>query len=230
MKKKNYLPAPLAARVIWLNNFSSKLGGYAAAFGITVPEVALVVKFAQMYAYIIGLLSTVDSFKQDLTKYKDKLSRATIGSPLGAPPTVTIPVAPATVDAGIFTIIGGMVARIKGMKNVYTEAIGEDLRIVGDESSFDENTFKPTLKGTATPDGAKLVFGKDETDGVNIYTRNKGAAEFIFLARDTESPYIDTRPLANPAVPEVREFRCRAVLHDVEIAVWSDTVSVTVGG
>lgn len=217
-------------RVTWLNNFASKIGGYAATFGITPGEVAMIAAFAAMYAYIVGLIETVDTFKQNLTKYKDKLSIATSGSPLGAPPKVIIPVAPTTVDAGIFTIIGGIVQRIKGYKNAYTTGIGEDLGIVGDESSFDPNTFTPEFKGTATPDGAKLVFKKDESEGVNIYSRMAGAAEFTFLARDTESPYIDNRPLAEAGKPEVREFRCRAVLNDVEIGNFSDVVRVTVGG
>jgi hypothetical protein len=33
-----------------------------------------------------------------------------------------------------------------------------------------------------------------------------------FLARDTESPYIDTTPLAQAGQPEIREYRIRGAI------------------
>jgi hypothetical protein len=231
MKKKNYLPDQMAQRVIWLNNFNSKIGTYAAIFGITPAEVAKVQAFALMYAYIIGLLDSINTFKQDITKYKDTLSRASFGTPLGAPPTITIAAAPPTVEAGIFTVISGYVARIKGMKNVYTTAIGEDLGIIGDESSFDPDTFKAEIKGVKiTNEGVKLSFVKGETEGVNIYSRIGTAGPFMKLAFDGSSPYVDTRPLSLPGTPETREYMAKPVLHDAEIGLPSDVVSVVVGG
>jgi hypothetical protein len=127
-------------------------------------------------------------------------------------------------------VIAGFVQRIKGRTDVYTTAIGEDLGIIGDEDDFDADNFVPEFKGKIMPEGPKLEFGKDQTDGIHIYTRLKGVAEWNFLATDTESPYIDTRALANPNVPEVREYRCRAFISDTEIGQWSGIVSVTVGG
>ncbi|HLG33582.1 MAG TPA: hypothetical protein VI757_01770, partial [Bacteroidia bacterium] len=195
MKKKPYLPRREGDRVTWLNTFAAKLAVHAATFGITPLEVAMVAAFALMYAYIIGLQELVKTFKQDLTDYKKTLSRASIGSPLGAPPTLTIPVAPATVQAGIFTVIAGLVKRIKGKTDVYTVNICEDLGIIGDEDDFVPDTFVPEFKGKIMPEGPKLEFGKDQTDGVHIYTSLKGVAEWNYLATDTESPYIDTRAL-----------------------------------
>jgi hypothetical protein len=230
MRKKPYLPSVESQRVIWLNNFASKIGGYAVMFGITPAELTLITKFAAMYAYIIGLLDSVDTFKQNLTKYKNKLSRAPFGSPLGAPPTLTIPVAPATTEAGIFTVIGGYVQRIKAMKNVYTTAIGEDLGIVGDETTFDPDTLKIEIKGVKiTNEGVKLEWVKGESDGTYIYSRVNGVGSFTKLAFDGSSPYIDTRPLSVPGTPETREYMTKPVLNDVEIGLPSDVVSVVVG-
>jgi len=230
MRKQPYLPRRDKDRVIWLNNFAAKLSTYAASFGITPAEVTSVTKYAVMFSYIIGLMDTVDTFKQNLTKYKNKLSVSTIGSPLGAPPTLTIPVAPATVEAGIFTIISGIVQRIKGFKNIYTDAIGEDLGIVGDEITFDPDTFKMEIKGVKiTNEGVKLDWIKGETDGANIYSRIGSAGPFTKLAFDGESPYIDTRPLSVPGTPETREYMAKPVVHDTEVGLPSDVVSVVVG-
>ena len=230
MRKKPYLPSREPERITWLNNFASKLGLYATAFGITAAEVTAVGKFALMYAYILGLLETVDGFKQDLTKYKNKLSRATIGSPLGAPPNIVVPPAPVTVPAGIFTIIGGIVQRIKGMKDVYTDAIGEDLGIVGDESSFNADDFKSIINSVKkTNEGIKIDLLKDETDGGNIYSRINGLGSFAFFAFSAHPPFIDTRPLSVPGTPEKREYMVKNVLNDHEIGLESDVVSITVG-
>src|SRR6266516_2380615 len=39
----------------------------------------------------------------------------------------------------------------------------------------------------------QLDFDKSISDGVNIYAKRDGDADFVFLARDTASPYIDNR-------------------------------------
>lgn len=229
MKKKPYLPARDPERVIWLNTFASKLAIHAASVGITVGEVAIVAAFALLYSYIINLIGLSRSYTQELTKFKNRLSRAALGTVLGPLPSLTPPVAPALTDAGIFTIISGYVKRIKASAN-YTDAIGEDLGIIGAESDFVADDFVPKLKGKSMPGFVDLSFIKDVTDGVNIYSRLQGETEWKFLAFDTESPYHDTRPLAAAGKPEIREYRCRAVISDEEIGQWSDVVTVTFSG
>ena len=64
---------------------------------------------------------------------------------------------------------------------------------------------------------------------INVYSRLQGEAQWQFLARDTHSPYIDTRPLANPAIPEVREYAARCVINDEEKGLLSDIVSAVAG-
>src|SRR6058998_3810494 len=63
----------------------------------------------------------------------------------------------------------------------------------------------------------ELEFDKSISDGVNIYAKRDGDADFIFLAcragvgrrraRDIASPYIDNRPLLVAAKPELREYK-----------------------
>lgn len=47
-----------------------------------------------------------------------------------------------------------------------------------------------------------------------------------FLARDTSSPYVDNRPLLVANQPETRTYTAFYVLHDEEIGLVSDAVSV----
>jgi hypothetical protein len=63
---------------------------------------------------------------------------------------------------------------------------------------------------------------------VNVYSRRQGTSPWTFLARDTRSPYVDTTPLAQAGTPEVREYRVRGVIDDVEIGKYSPTRQITV--
>lgn len=233
MAKHHYLPRRESERVTWLNNFSAKLGGYAASFGITPAEVTATGNMAAFYSYTINLIEQSRKYTQDLTKFKNVLSVAASGTTLGPVPVLTPAAAPAVTPAGIFTIIGGLVQRIKSNLSVYTEAIGEDLGIVGDETTFDEPNFKTTLKAVVMPGLVEISFSKNGVDGINVYSHPLGSKDpndWEKLAFDSSSPYNDTRPLQDKANPEVREYRARGVISDLEIGQWSDIVRVTFGG
>ena len=104
------------------------------------------------------------------------------------------------------------------------------LHLKGAAINFDPNTYKPVLKVTVEADVVKLTFTKKGVDGVAIYTRLRGTAAWRLLKVDTVSPYYDNSPLAQAGVAEKREYMGRGVLHDQEIGVDSDIVSVTFGG
>ena len=72
----------------------------------------------------------------------------------------------------------------------------------------------------------ELDFDKSISDGVNLYSKRDGDADFIFLARDTASPYIDNRPLLVVGKPELREYKAVYVQSDAEIGLFSDEVVV----
>src|SRR5437667_12525458 len=74
----------------------------------------------------------------------------------------------------------------------------------------------------------EVDFDKSISDGVNIYAKRDGDADFVFLARDTASPYIDN-PDASGLVatkPELREYKAVYVQSDAEIGLFSDEVVV----
>jgi hypothetical protein len=87
----------------------------------------------------------------------------------------------------------------------YTEAKGIRLGIVGSE---DTSTLSaPTLTGEPKANGrVELAFPKAKSKGVNIYSKRGAETVKIFLARDTEAPYMDTRPLLVAGQPEQRTY------------------------
>ena len=72
----------------------------------------------------------------------------------------------------------------------------------------------------------ELDFDKSISDGVNIYAKRDGDVDFVFLARDTASPYIDNRPLLVATKPGLREYKAVYVQSDAEIGLFSDEVVV----
>lgn len=76
----------------------------------------------------------------------------------------------------------------------------------------------------------RIKFSKSSTDGVNLYHRRKGQAEWSFLARDTKSPYDDHIVLSIANQPEHWEYRAYGVIDDEEIGLASDIVEVVFGG
>ncbi|MFN0075974.1 MAG: hypothetical protein ACKVY0_05825 [Prosthecobacter sp.] len=83
-----------------------------------------------------------------------------------------------------------------------------------------------TLQGTGCQ-CVKLTFYKDNHMGVYIEGR-RGTGAWEFLAIDTESPYIDQRPLLAAGTPEVREYRMRFWDKGTPNGDWTDVVKVTV--
>jgi hypothetical protein len=112
----------------------------------------------------------------------------------------------------------------------YTPEIGSDLGIVGTDDDFNPATFKTTLKLTNFMGYVQIEFKKEKTDGVRIYARLQGQAEWTFLALDTRSPYIDNRPLTTPGVAETREYMAYGVIDDVQLPTASEIYSVLFPG
>src|SRR6266478_159166 len=71
----------------------------------------------------------------------------------------------------------------------------------------------------------ELDFDKSISDGVNMNPESF-RGDFVFLARDTASPYIDNRPLLVATKPELREYKAVYVQSDAEIGLFSDEVVV----
>src|ERR1700741_3459973 len=138
-----YLPASDADRVIWLNNFSVKIGTYAASVGITSAEVTAIQKDSAMYQYVMNMLEVYKQTVNNLVGYKNLLKHAVGQQHLGVLPALpALATAPATVAEGVFDRIGSYVKRIKAAAG-YTDNIGHDLGIVAPVSVFDPNSLQP---------------------------------------------------------------------------------------
>ena len=83
------------------------------------------------------------------------------------------------------------------------------------------------LQGSAAQT-VKLTFYKQGHQGVYMECRRGPNGVFEFLAIDTESPYLDERPLLVAGQPEVREYRMRFWDKGTPNGDWTDVTSETV--
>ena len=69
-------------------------------------------------------------------------------------------------------------------------------------------------------------FNLANSDGVNLYSRRDGDADFKFLTRDTVPPCADNRPMLVAGKPELREYKAVFVVADKEVSQFSDEITV----
>jgi len=129
------------------------------------------------------------------------------------------------------------IARLIKAQPTYTEELGKLLGIVGDEHVVDLSDAKPTLSVKLEGGNRVVKFNKDDSDGIRLYSRVGGQGPFIFLAVDTESPYVDNRerfnngqptnPDGNTSAPtNVIEYQAYYILGDEQVGQASDIVSI----
>lgn len=90
------------------------------------------------------------------------------------------------------------------------------------------DTVKPKLALSVAGGKVRVDWTRGKLDGVNVYNRRRGEAAWRLLDRDNHPPYVDSTPLAQPGVPEVREYRLMGVWSDQEVGQPSDVASITV--
>lgn len=202
---KYFIPNTLSLLSLWLKQLKDTIPTYAAELGLDAAQVT-------------ALQTSCDAI---IGKIDDAVAAGSAAKSARSDRDITIKTEIAVIAKAI-----GDFKRVDG----YTEAIGQDLGVIGEADIFDPESYKPVLKGKAFPGYIEFSYKKLGVDGLNFYSRLKGTADWTFIGFDIESPFHDTRALAEPNKPETREFSAQGVLNDVEIGQRSDIVEVTFGG
>ncbi|MFN7119169.1 MAG: hypothetical protein ACK4TA_20390 [Saprospiraceae bacterium] len=201
---RDFIPSNDAEFLIWLKNFRNKLSMYIYHFGISPEDLGK----------LDMLISSMETSVQEVAAQKEVMAK-TVTQKDG-------------VRKELEAMIRAEANRTKTNKN-YTEAIGQELGIVGSKSRFDPATYKASGKATVAGSMVRIKFSKKGVDGVNVYVRRKGEVEWKFRTRDNNSPYEERIVLENPAVPEHWEYRLVGVIKDVEVGLPSDVIEVIIG-
>jgi hypothetical protein len=201
--RNDYVPGADAALRLWLAGFKTSIATNGPTLGFTAQQVT------DAQAWADAIIAAIDNAKQK----SDEATAATANKE--------------TAKGVNLKSIRDMIAVAK-KSAAYTEAIGKALGAVGTTSTIDTETIKPNLTAATSVAGVTLKFNKQGTDGVNIYTKRGAETEFKFLARDTQSPYVDTRDNLGATSAEERQYYAIYILVDDEVGQPSDTVTISV--
>ena len=231
MKRQPYYPKAAAEQIGWLTNYALKVGAHATALDL---DATTTIADAKWLIYVMGVwLGNVRTYAQSATAYISIVQKGLTGGstmPTPAfvnttPPTGTVP-----VGAGAENRIFKFVQNIKDAP-LYTEAVGEDLGLIGAPVTNGQPapTFTLELGGGTTCQCVAVNFQKFTHEGVTIESRRGAEENFSFLGNDTSRPFVDDRPLLVPGQPEVRAYRLRFWDKGEANGEWTDTGDITVG-
>lgn len=228
MNSTSYIPSSDSEKVIWLNNFSTKINLYAATLGITATELTTIQDDASFFSYIVNLHQSLKQTLNNLTGYKTLLKRASGQQNLGAIPAVPVlSNVPAATPEGVFDRIAGFVKRIKGSPN-YTSNIGADLGVLIITPTIDYSTVQPDLKINLDAGRPHIKCQKGYADALDLYVDRKDGAGFVLITRLLKPDYIDVVSLpVNIALAEW-DYKARYVLGNNPVGLVSSVVSIVV--
>ena len=210
MINQSYFPKTEATQVVWLSNFNTKLQVHATVLTVDPTEMALTVTDINYYVWILQTWNpSIQQSAFEATAFKNTLGKGP-SAPLCALPVHAAITPPSLIPVpGVLNRLFNLIARIK-IGTGYTESIGLDLGIVSGFDATEHLTpaYTVTTERGAHIEQASINFTKFGHDGVSIEgRRNQG--DWEFLAISMLKPWLDTRALLNPLLPEIREYRLR---------------------
>ena len=237
-KSQNYFPSRMAEQPEWLGNFATKLPNYETPLGLPPAYVDACVASANFLIYVLDpWLTQVRGFGPAATTAMDLLISGSGPAPVVLP-VFTAPALPtgvAPVPPGALNRIFDMVQLVKSSPG-YNDTIGQDLGIIASGTATPTTMVADhmvpevkfdTVRG-ATSEAVKIRFKKQGHGGVYIECK-RGTEDWTFLAIDSESPYLDDRPLLTAATPEVRNYRLRYWDTGTPNGDWTEVATITVG-
>ena len=229
MEREYYLPDGDNERELWLTNFYTGVAALAliTAWDISTGQLTSLENDKNAFRYSLVFLAAAVSFKTTSTASKDALNHGVSTSTPQAFPVFTPPAgAPTPVPPGIFDRINLFVGQLK-KNNLYTEAIGIALGIVGAEIVVNFATLKPTLKLDTSGGWIYVHYVRDHAEGIFLYSKRGTETAFTLLAMVTKTSYVDARPNLVVGQAEERQYQAFYMVGDVAVGLISLVASIT---
>ena len=235
MKRNTYYPSRLGDQIIWLVNFCNKLPGHATALGLTNAQRDAALADACWLVYVLQSWLGAARAWGPATTAAATLAQTGDGTALMVLPVFAAPALPVgvvPVNTGALARLFTFIELLKDSGQV-TEPIGLDLRIFGSEMvGPDLNTVKPDFTATITATHIFLDWNWGGNaaylEQIEIQVDRGTGAGFVFLVQDSTPGYNDTAP--RPATLTKWTYRAIYRVGDAQVGLWSDPVSVIVGG
>lgn len=229
MARKPYWPGSMADQMLLVQNFLTKIPGYGTVLGLTPAQVTAAEALCEAF---IGAVQATDLSKtsmQAMTQWRDEILN-------GDPDSSATPQAPVFAVVGPVTYPTGVVKRFARLRDQivaapgYTQAIGEDLGIVGAETSRPApGSIVPELRAeTSTGYWVNLSGSMQGMDALKVEYSRDGGANFTTVTFLTNTPGGFQITPQNPNLPEKGMVRAIFVKRNEEIGQYSANYPVTV--
>ena len=227
MPKAYFLPTNEPGKRAWLNNFAGKMPTYAATVGVTPAEVTQLTADNLFFNYVCDAHSQHTKTTRDWTAYKHQAAH---GDNLGDIPVTPTPgTPPPTVPPNIFGRASTLAVRIKNHPNC-TDAIAQDLGIIGPEVIIDPANMKPVLYLTLTAGHPHVGWAKQGMDSLELQVDRGDGKGFVPLTITTNTDYADNSPLPAAGTSAVWKYKAVYRLNDAQVGQWSDVATIGVMG
>jgi len=211
-----------------LKNFANKLANYNTLLGVSAADLTAIRADSIAFDYVMSNQELVQNFAHNYTHYHEQLRNG--GSTTLGPLPVLLPfaAAPLMPGANIEARFRMLIQRIIHSPN-YTNAIGQDLRIVGPINDFNPNNGKPVFSIEKVAGGhPQLFWTKGKYQAVEIW-KDSGQG-FLKLHTAIQHEYMDTTPLPAMGLTATWTYKMIYLLSDAQVGSWSDAASITVSG
>lgn len=228
MSTSKFIPTSDPDKVVWLNNFTTKLSTNATLLGFTTAEITALQKDNAYFAYLI---TTIELLRQNLLNfvgYKNLTKYAKKDQHNGALPTLpSLGTTPPAVTEGIFERAAKLAGRAKLSLN-YTDPIGADLGIISPSSTVDVSLLQPELKIKIDVGKPHVRWIKGYSDALDLYVNRDDGLGYVLVGRFTRNEYLDVTALAPTKVFDEWNYKGIYVIADTPIGLYSNIVSVDV--
>jgi hypothetical protein len=229
MARKSFMPHTHIGQLEMQESFIAALPKYQTRFDLSDEDIATVINDTYNLRHAYTLKQHALNFSHNCTAYFNLLLNG--GSDSAVLPVLSAlpPSLASSVVPGATARFASLVARIKAHKN-YTEAIGQDLQIIGPVIVIDPASWKPALSIQHNAGHPVIVWTKGQAGAIEIWANRDDGRGFAFFTINTEPNTLDNTPLPPPDTAVNWQYKAIYRLHDEQVGQWSDVLSILAGG
>ncbi|MDD4928370.1 MAG: hypothetical protein PHP85_03705 [Gallionella sp.] len=229
MPTQKFMPNDDAGKVKLMEHLVSHLPGYATIFEIGSTDMDALKADAVNFNLALTMHHQAQSYAHNWTAYKNLLRDGGTGNT----DWPTLPKADENLSPvalpGIIPRLSVLVAGIKAHKN-YTEAIGQDLWLIGAHITSEPGSWKPVLSSRNNAGHPVICWTKGQAAAIEFWADRNDGNGFAFFTINTEPDTVDTTPLPDKGAGVNWRYKAIYRLHDEQVGQWSDVMSIAVGG
>lgn len=207
MPMKFWWPTLMALQLVLMQNIRAKISNYESILPLTAEQIRDIHNLCDAFVAAFNATEQSRQTMQSMTAWRDEIF---YGEPTGS----TAPAAPAFAGAPAGTFTLGVVKQLFEFRDLivaspgYTEAIGEDLGIVGTQQpSRPASEYTPQLKTVTSPGYQVNVSGSMQgMDALRVEYAPKGG-NYSTVAFLTNTPGGFQITPATPGEPETGRIR-----------------------